>query len=172
MLLILANSAKTSVLYYSMKKLFSFFVAAVVTMICLSVSVCAFEEEPIVPIEPEAPYSYTREIHSYLSLPNTTATCISTVFGIPSQVTKIDIDQYLQKKVGNNWITIASWNKVYTTTTASFINTKTGLGSGTYRVYTLAYVFNNSSVEVVSAVSTQRTILECIMREGCLIPMK
>ena len=140
-----------------MRKLFSLLVA-VTMMMCFSVSVFALDEKPVVPIEPDEPYMYTREVSSSLNITSGTATCFSRVIGIPGLMTKIDIDQYLQKKVGNNWITIASWNKVYTTTTASFINTKTGLGSGTYRVYTLAYVFNNSSVEVVSAVSTQRTI--------------
>lgn len=140
-----------------MKKLLSL-LTTVVLMLCFSVSAFALDEDPPIPFEPDDPYMYTREITSLLSISSGNATCNSIVIGIPGEVTKIDIDQYLQKKVGNNWITIATCNKVYTTTTASFINTKTGLGSGTYRVYTLAYVFNNSSVEVVSAVSTQRTI--------------
>ena len=140
-----------------MKKLLSL-LTTVVLMLCFSMSAFAIEEEPPVPVNPEEPYMYTREISSTLSISGNTATCVSQVIGKPGQVTLITITQYLQKRIGNSWTSINTWSKTFSTTTASFVNTESGLGSGTYRVFTLAEVDSGSSYEFVTAYSTVRTI--------------
>ncbi len=140
-----------------MKKLFSLIIMIVIAT-CFSMNSFALDEEPPVPIDPEEPYSYTSEIRSNLSISGNTATCISTVIGFPGLVTSISITQYLQKRIGNSWTSIKTWSKTFSTTTASFVNTESGLGSGTYRVFTLAEVDSGSSYEFVTAYSTVRTI--------------
>jgi len=140
-----------------MKKLLSLLTMVVLTL-CFSVSAFALEEETPVPDEPEEPYMYTQAISSTLSISGNTATCVSQVIGKPGQVTLITITQYLQKRIGNSWTSIKTWSKTFSTTTASFVNTESGLGSGTYRVFTLAEVDSGSSYEFVTAYSTVRTI--------------
>ena len=140
-----------------MKKLLSL-LTMVVLMLCFCVSAFALEEEPPVPDEPEEPYMYTQAISSTLSISGNTATCVSQVTGKPGQVTLITITQYLQKKNGSTWTTIDSWTKSYPPNTAVFVNTKSGLSSGQYRVFTSAVVYHNTFPEFVTAYSTVRTV--------------
>ena len=140
-----------------MKKLLSL-LTTVVLMLCFSVSAFALEEEPPVPDDPVEPYMYTQAITSSLSISGNTATCVSQVIGKPGQVTLITITQKLQKKSGSDWTTVATWTKSYPPNTAVYINTKSGLSSGTYRVFTSAAVYHNTFPEFVTAYSTVRTI--------------
>lgn len=140
-----------------MKKLFSLLLAAVM-MFCFSISAYAVDQEPPEPVDPDEPYMYTQSISSSLSISGTTATCVSRVNGIPGQVTLITITQYLQKKNGSSWTTVSSWTKSYPPNSAVYINTKSGLSSGTYRVFTSAVVYHNTFPEFVTAYSTQKTI--------------
>lgn len=141
-----------------MKKLFSLLVAAVM-MMCFSVSAFAlFEDKPVIPVEPDEPYMYTQAISSTLSISGNTATCVSRVTGKPGQVSLISITQYLQKKNGSDWTTVATWTKSYPPNTAVYINTKSGLSSGTYRVFTSAAVYHNTFPEFVTAYSSTVTI--------------
>ena len=140
-----------------MKKLLSL-LTMVVLMLCFSINAFALEEEPPVPDDPEEPYLYTREISSTLSISGNTATCLSEVYGKPGHVTKIEITQTLQQTFnGASWYYIASWNNTYYSTTALYINTKTPMSSGNYRVKTEAKVYNGSSYETITSYSTTIT---------------
>ena len=141
-----------------MKKLLSL-LTMIVLMLCFSVSAFALEEEPPVPDDPEEPYMYTQAISSTLSISGNTATCLSEIIGKPDWVTKIEITQTLQETFnGISWYYIASWNRTYYSTTAQYVNTKTSISSGNYRVKTEAKVYNGSSYETITAYSTVRTI--------------
>ena len=140
-----------------MKKIISLSIMLILTL-CFSTSAFALDVEPVEPTIPDEPYSYTRQVQSTLSISNKKATCSSVVIGIPGEVNMIRITQYLQKKNGSSWTTVASWVKTFYTTTASFINTKSSLSSGTYRVFTSAAVYHNTAFpEFVTAYSTLKT---------------
>ncbi len=140
-----------------MKKIISLSIMLILTL-CFSTSAFALDVEPVEPTIPNEPYSYTRQVQSTLSISNKKATCSSLVIGIPGEVNMIRITQYLQKKNGSSWTTVASWDKTFYTTTTSFINTKSNLSSGTYRVFTSAAVYHNTAFpEFVTAYSTLKT---------------
>lgn len=102
-------------------------------------------------------YVYTRSVYAYLSISAKTATCKSIVKG-DSDVTKIAITQKLQKKTSGEWKTVVKWSKTFNTYTATFINSKASLSSGTYRTRTVAKVYKGSAYETVSDNSSAVTI--------------
>ncbi|WP_410068679.1 hypothetical protein [Ruminococcus sp.] len=88
-----------------------------------------------------------------MSISNKTATCKSTVRGISGTTTKIVITQTLQKKNGSSWNKYSSWTKTFNSWYAIYSNSKESLSSGTYRVKTVAKVYNGSAYETITIYS-------------------
>lgn len=133
-----------------MKKLFSLLVAAVM-MMCFSVSAFAlFEEKPVLPIEPEAPYLYTKTISSTLGISGGTATCITTVRGYPDKATKIEVTHYLKKMVtGGYWSQVHTETKTFNSWCADFKTTCSKLSSSPYQLVAVAKVYSGDNYETV-----------------------
>ena len=132
------------------------FICLVLTVIltcCITVSVSASFEDGAITDKVDARYAYTNRIESTLSISSKNATCQSTVQGSSKTVTKIVIKQTLQYKSGTKWLDVASWVKTVNTFSLRFNNTKYNIGSGTYRVKTIADVYSGSKYETVTAYS-------------------
>ncbi len=102
-------------------------------------------------------FVYTQDILSKISISSKTATCKSTVLGVPGTATKIVITQYLQKKNGDSWSNVQSWSKTYDNMSAVFTNTKASLSSGTYRTKTNAKVYSGTKYETINSYSVTVT---------------
>lgn len=102
-------------------------------------------------------YLYTDEVYSTLSIYKGEASCKSTVYGIPGTTTKIVVTKILQKKNGNSWTDVNTWNKTYFTWYCSYPSPYTVTEKGTYRVRTVAKVYSGTAYETVYANSTEDT---------------
>ena len=136
-----------------MMKKFICLVLTVILTCCITVSVSASFEDIAITDKVDARYAYTNRIESTLSISSKNATCQSTVQGSSKTVTKIVIKQTLQYKSGTKWLDVASWVKTVNTFSLRFNNTKYNIGSGTYRVKTIADVYSGSKYETVTAYS-------------------
>jgi len=138
-----------------MKKLIGIFLAVLLTL-SLTTSVFANTDD-LGGIS--AYYLYTNTISINLVIIGNTATCKTIVTGLPS-VTGIEATQYLQILSGNTWSNVsgASWNASTTTTRLSMTNEKSGLGKGTYRVYSVATVYSGKNYETLTEYSNSVTI--------------
>ena len=136
-----------------MMKKFICLVLTVILTCCITVSVSASFEDVAITDKVDARYAYTNRIESTLSISSKNATCQSTVQGSSKTVTKIVIKQTLQYKSGTKWLDVASWVKTVNTFSLRFNNTKYNIGSGTYRVKTIADVYSGSKYETVTAFS-------------------
>lgn len=136
-----------------MMKKFICLVLTVILTCCITVSVFASFEDVAITDKVDARYAYTNRIESTLSISSKNATCQSTVQGSSKTVTKIVIKQTLQYKSGTKWLDVASWVKTVNTFSLRFNNTKYNIGSGTYRVKTIADVYSGSKYETVTAFS-------------------
>ncbi len=136
-----------------MMKKFICLVLTVILTCCITVSVSASFEDVAITDKVDARYAYTNRIESTLSISSKNATCQSTVQGSSKTVTKIVIKQTLQYKSGTKWLDVASWVKTVNTFSLRFNNTKYNIGSGTYRVKTIADVYSGSKYETVTAYS-------------------
>lgn len=101
-------------------------------------------------------YVNTTSISSTLSISSKTAQCKSSVIG-NSNCTKIVVTQKLQKKSGDSWVKVETWTKTFNGKVANYANSKGSLASGTYRVRTVAKVYNGSSYETVTKNSATKT---------------
>lgn len=99
-------------------------------------------------------YLYTNNVTSNLAISSKTATCIGTVKGISGKTTKIVMTVYLQKKNGTSWSNVTSKSKTVNGTNASLTFQKASLSSGSYRVRTVAKVYNGTKYETASANSS------------------
>ena len=140
-----------------MRKLFSIIVAAIM-LLCAGITASA-DPEPETPVEPGIieEYQYTNYIRSLLSIQNDTAYCKSVVMGFPDIATKIEITQTLYQVFGPYEYYVHSWSHTYYDWYASFQNTRSSLGGGTYRVKTVAKVYSGSNYETVSLYSNNVT---------------
>lgn len=95
---------------------------------------------------------------SSLSISGTTATCTSYVKS--PNATSITVSQCLYKVSGDKLIPVsgAQWSTVKKSTEVTFINTKSGLGSGTYRLETVFTVYVGRVSEPVTVYSNDVTI--------------
>lgn len=141
----------------NMKKLIAAVTAALLIS-CSSISLISLPvNAAVIENEVEPCYSYTNSVSSSLSISGTTATMTSKVSG-KSSATKIYITQYLQKKSGSSWTQVgAGHTGVYYSTSATMTNTVNSLSSGTYRVKTVAKVFNGNAYEIVTHYSNSTT---------------
>ena len=123
-------------------------------MLCLSLTAFA-EPELQTPSDDDISvcYLYTDKISGTLSISNKAATCKSTVRGISGTTTKIVITQTLQKKNGSSWNKYSSWTKTFNTNTTVYLTSKSSLSSGTYRLKTIAKVYNGSDYEAITIYS-------------------
>ncbi len=124
------------------KRLFALLTISVSLLMVLGVTVCAVE----------ARYAYTTSVTSTLNISNGTAYCKSSAKG-NSTVTQIDGIQYLEKKNGDKWEVVDSWNDSSSRNSLNMNNSKDNIGSGTFRVRTVFTVYSGSSSEVVEKIS-------------------
>ena len=124
-----------------MKKVISTIISVVIVL-CLSLTAFA-EPELQTPSDDDISvcYLYTDKISGTLSISNKAATC------------KIVITQTLQKKNGSSWNKYSSWTKTFNSWYAIYSNSKESLSSGTYRVKTVAKVYNGSAYETITIYS-------------------
>ena len=136
-----------------MKKVISTIISVVI-MLCLSLTAFA-EPELQTPSDDDISvcYLYTDKISGTLSISNKAATCKSTVRGISGTTAKIVITLTLQKKNGSSWNKYSSWTKTFNSWYAIYSNSKESLSSGTYRVKTVAKVYNGSAYETITIYS-------------------
>ena len=102
-------------------------------------------------------YLYTGSVKSTLIISGNTAYCKSEIKG-DSTVTKIYATQYLEKKNGDKWDIVDYWNDSTDGNSLSMSNSKDNLGSGTYRVRTVATVYSGSKSEPIKDTSKEVTI--------------
>jgi hypothetical protein len=121
---------------------------------CMATSVFATNEDSKINDEIELPYAYAIVLTSTLNISSKNAICCSTVQGKTNSITKIIVTQTLQKKSNSTWSDVTSWSKTVNASGARFNNTKSSIGSGTYRVKTVAKVYSGSNYETVTAYST------------------
>jgi len=136
-----------------MMKKFICLILTVILTCCMTISVFASCEEVAMTDEVDARYAYTNRIESTLSISSKNATCKSTVQGSSKTVTKIVVKQTLQYKSGTKWLNVTSWVKTVNTFSLRFNNTKYNIGSGTYRVKTVAKVYKGSAYETITIYS-------------------
>lgn len=98
--------------------------------------------------------------YAKLTISGTTASCESGATGLPS-VTKIVVVQTLEK----HWafglffgVDGASWTKTVNSNSATAINKKYNLGSGTYRLKTEFTLYSGTQSETITAYSPEKTI--------------
>lgn len=104
---------------------------------------------------------YAAMYSSRLTISGNTATCESIARGSTTDITKIAVKQYLQKRNSNGtWTTVT--NGVWLTTSPKMSiavkHTKSSLTSGIYRLKSDFTFFVGSSTEKVTAYSTPVTI--------------
>lgn len=104
-------------------------------------------------------YTYAIDASSNLAISSSKATCKSSATGGFS-VTKISATQYLQKKNGTKWETVsnATWSDSVNNNSLTMTNSKSNLGSGTYRLKTVFKVYCGNSYEEIEKLSQEVTI--------------
>lgn len=142
-----------------LKKLLSLVVAAI--CICsFSANIYAAKTGAPAVLEISPRYSYTISTSSDLTTSGKSAACKSSITA-NFEVTKIVINQYLQKKSDSSWGTVpnGSWTKTVNTFVGSAENTKSSLSSGTYRLKTVFTVTTKTGQsETITVYSTEKTI--------------
>lgn len=104
-------------------------------------------------------YTYTCNCSSVLSISGSSATCTSSATGYYGETTKISVYQVLQKKTSSgSWTSVGSWQETDVGYNGYASNTKTGLSSGTYRLYTVFTVYAGSNYETIEKYSSTKTI--------------
>lgn len=102
-------------------------------------------------------YENAQSVCSELTINSKKASCQSIVKG-KTEVTKIYVEQILQKKSGSDWIDHAIWYRTEYSTSLDFNNTSATLNSGTYRVKTVAKVYKGNSYEDVIKYSIEKSL--------------
>ena len=136
-----------------MKKLLALLVSY--GMVCGGgISVCA-EPQLSTSVEGEFTeyYKYTSKIYNSMTISNKTASCKSTIMGFSDKTTKVVVTHTLEEKSGKWWIDVTSWSKTFNTYTAIYSTSKSSLSSGTYRLKTVAKVYNGSAYETITIYS-------------------
>ncbi len=136
-----------------MKKTIIAILLALSVLLLAGISVCAYGGNNT--ISPY--YLYTGSVKSTLIISGKTAYCESVIKG-DRTVTQIYAMQYLEKKNGNKWEIVGSWSDSVNGNSLTMSNSKDNLGSGTYRVRTVATVYSGTKSEPVSDTSKEVTI--------------
>lgn len=143
------------------KKFFSAFMVTV--CLCTSLCITAYAEETEAYISDEIvpAYEIAANLSSVLSISGTKATCESSAIG--DDCVSITVTHTLQKYSGWFWI----WDDVENSTSSKTVNTntimlsttKSGLGSGTYRLEsTFTLTSSSGNVETKTIYSTEKKI--------------
>ena len=105
-------------------------------------------------------YEYAMSVASLLAIDGTTASCESTATGI-SGVTRITMVQTIEK----HWalgifvrIDNGSWTTTKYSQTATVINKKYNMESGTYRMVTDFTFYYGNQTETITVYSTEKTV--------------
>lgn len=102
-------------------------------------------------------YNNTMSADAVLSIKGGTAYAVSEVNGISGKATKINGFLYLQKKSGSSWNTVYTWTGSVNGSDLTIVGDKSNLGTGTYRLKLVAYVYAGSSSEEVIVYSSEET---------------
>lgn len=102
-------------------------------------------------------YDQTMSARAILGIDGGTAYVAGNVVGVFGKATKINGFLYLQKKSGNTWSNVYTWTDSVTDSSLTISGEKTNLGSGTYRLKLVAYVYAGSSSEEVIVYSSEET---------------
>ncbi len=138
-----------------MNRLICLILATVLSMSAFAVSASAYNEQNTVLAETVKPmYLYTNLVSTYLYINGSNAACTSTVRG-KSTATKIEATQYLEKKVLWWWNEVEHWDKTVNDNYLNMNNSNDNLESGTYRVRTVATVYNGTNSELVEDTSNE-----------------
>lgn len=137
-----------------MKKIVSMAIVFVLMLSTLTISVSAESAD-----ENNNRYQYTHSCNSLLSISNNTASCSSDVRGYSGITTKIEITQCFEQLLPSGWwYRLNSWNQTFYNYRASFTNSTSVPGSGTYHVRTIAKVYAGSNYENVYHSSNNVTV--------------
>lgn len=100
-------------------------------------------------------YLYTDSVNCNLTISGGVASCKSTVYGISGTTTKIVVTQTLQGKRRNVMAQNNRLEQNFYSWYCSYPNSFSPIGSGTYRVKTVAKVYNGTSYETVTVYSAE-----------------
>lgn len=100
-------------------------------------------------------YLYTDRASSYLTISGDKASCKSTIYGISGVTTKIEVTQTLQVKDGLSWRKVTDWSETFDNWYCSYPNSYSPIGSGTYRVKTVAKVYKGTAYETIYTYSKE-----------------
>lgn len=139
------------------KKIISAALAAILCFVPLT-HTAAVAAEPYGIVSPL--YEIADETRSVLQISGSTAYCKSTV--IQSSAVKITAEQYLQKQ-GFLWLWStyddAEWTKTVNMSSISMSNTKSGLGSGKYRLKTVFTLTDKQGkTETITVYSDEKSV--------------
>ncbi|HNX63916.1 MAG TPA: hypothetical protein PKI60_01850 [Oscillospiraceae bacterium] len=139
------------------KKIFAFFLTAIISVSFLGTSVSATMLDKKEDIIYTPDYLYTYSCTSILSISGGTATCISELDGYYGETTSIYVSQALQKRVNGTWTTVSSWYGSTSNYYLSVTNYKSSLTSGTYRLASYFTVYAGSNSESINKFSMTAT---------------
>ena len=133
-----------------MRKCLTVFVSVCVAMLM----VCEIAAHAV-----EARYAYFTYLTSTLTISSNTAYCKSSA-AANSTVTKIKGTQYLEKKSGDDWVTVTDckWSDYEDMNYLTLSNSKSNLGSGTYRVRAVFTAYTSNGSEEEEKISKEVTI--------------
>jgi len=96
-------------------------------------------------------YLYTHKCSSDLSITSLYATCTSSLTGYVGTTTRIELKQTLEETFGGiSWYYVDSWSTAVNFFTIDFVNTKSPLSSGNYRIKNVAKVYSGSNYETIT----------------------
>ena len=137
-----------------MKKIVSIVVGFVLMLSTLTISVSAESTD-----KNHNRYQYTNSCNSSLTISGNTASCSSDVKGYSGITTKIEITQSFEELLPSGWwYRLNSWSQTYYNYHASFTNSTSVPGSGTYHVRTVAKVYSGSNYETIAMYSNNVTV--------------
>lgn len=105
-------------------------------------------------------YQLASDATSTLTISGTTAKCESKLIGY-SGVTSCKVEQTLEKYSGWFWIwnSVTSWNNTISSSYGKVTNSKSGLGSGTYRVKSVfTLTTSDGKTETITVYSDEKKI--------------
>lgn len=143
------------------KKIFSLLMATICLCFCLSVTAYAEETDKYISDDIALAYEIAKSPNSLLTIKGTTATCESRTNG--SNCVSITVTHTLQKYTGWFWIWEDVENSTHSKTvkanTIMLSTTKSGLGSGTYRLKsTFSLTDSSGEVETITIYSSEEKI--------------
>ena len=101
----------------------------------------------------------TYSASSSLMANGTSLSCVSTAHGSAALVRRIEVTQELQRlNTSGNWSVVASWHQVFYQFYCAMSNSKSALGSGTYRLKSTFTVYTDGESETLTVYSNIRSL--------------